>query len=77
MHNWGYGCWGGGIFMMLFMVIFWAAVIFLVFYLFKRYVQQPGGAPTSETPLEIARRRYAKGEISRDEFEQIKRDLQS
>lgn len=28
-----------------------------------------------EPPLDIARRRYAAGEISRDEFEQIKRDL--
>lgn len=28
-----------------------------------------------ETPLEIARRRYASGELSREEFEQIRRDL--
>ncbi|MHB9031222.1 MAG: SHOCT domain-containing protein [Candidatus Latescibacterota bacterium] len=63
--------------MMLFMVIFWAAVIFLAFYLFKRYAQQPGGAPPPDTPLEIAKRRYAKGEIPREEFEQIKHDLQS
>ena len=28
-----------------------------------------------EPPLDIARRRYAAGEISREEFEQIKRDL--
>lgn len=28
-----------------------------------------------ETPLEILRRRYASGEITRDEFEQMRRDL--
>ncbi len=28
-----------------------------------------------ETPLDIARRRYAAGEISREQFEQIRRDL--
>lgn len=28
-----------------------------------------------ETPLAIARRRYASGEISREQFEQIRRDL--
>ena len=29
----------------------------------------------TETPLEIVERRYAKGEISKQEFEQIKKDL--
>jgi hypothetical protein len=29
-----------------------------------------------ETPLEIIKRRYAKGEISRDEFEEIKKNLE-
>ena len=28
-----------------------------------------------EDPLQIAKRRYAKGEIAREEFEQIRRDL--
>jgi len=28
-----------------------------------------------EDPLEIAKRRYAKGEIGREEFEQMRRDL--
>jgi uncharacterized membrane protein len=34
------------------------------------------GARPPRTPLEIARERYASGEISRDEFEQMKRDLE-
>ncbi len=29
----------------------------------------------SETPLEILKKRYAKGEITKDEFEDMKRDL--
>ncbi len=29
----------------------------------------------SETPLEILKRRYANGEISKTEFEEMKRDL--
>ena len=32
--------------------------------------------PTPTSPLEIVRARYARGEITRDQFEQIKRDLQ-
>lgn len=31
--------------------------------------------PPAETPLDILRRRYASGELSRDEFEQMRRDL--
>jgi putative membrane protein len=31
--------------------------------------------PPPEAPLDIARRRYASGELSREEFEQIRRDL--
>ena len=30
----------------------------------------------SETAIEIVKKRYAKGEINREEFEQIKKDLQ-
>ena len=31
--------------------------------------------PDEESPLEIARHRYARGEITREEFEQLRRDL--
>lgn len=34
-----------------------------------------GGTAQSECPLDIAKRRYAKGEISKDEFEEIKRTI--
>lgn len=33
-------------------------------------------AQTSETPLEILKARYARGEISREEYEQMCRDLE-
>ncbi len=32
-------------------------------------------AGAGETPLEILRRRYARGDISREEFEQVRREL--
>ncbi len=31
----------------------------------------------SETPLEILKRRYAKGEVTKDEFERMKKDILS
>jgi len=31
----------------------------------------------AETPMDILKKRYAKGELTREEFEQMKRDLQS
>jgi uncharacterized membrane protein len=38
---------------------------------------QTGPAQTGQTPSEILKARYARGEISREEFEQALRDLES
>jgi putative membrane protein len=35
----------------------------------------PGGNRGEETPLDILKKRYARGEIDRDQYEQMKRDL--
>jgi putative membrane protein len=37
---------------------------------------QIGPAPTSETPVDILKARYARGEISRAEYEQMHQDLE-
>ena len=37
---------------------------------------QTGPAPSSQTPLEILKARYARGEIDREEYEQMRRDLE-
>jgi putative membrane protein len=55
-------------------------LLVVVGWLAYRYIRGRGGkdmfAPKEEEPLEIARRRYARGEITREEFEQIKQDLE-
>ena len=67
----------------LMMVLFWGAIIALVVWAVQSLGRrdegpiQPGAtAPSARTPLDIAKERYARGEIGRDEFEQMKRDLE-
>ena len=58
----------------LFMFVFWGIVIALVVWLIVRLARS-GKQTASENPLEIAKARYAKGEITKEEFEQLKKDL--
>ncbi len=66
------GWWGMGLGMLI-MIIFWAGLIALVVWIVVKAVRS--GKSTSETPLDIAKARYARGEISKKEFEQLKKDL--
>lgn len=52
-------------------VLFWGLIIWA----FARLVDGKQDSREQPTALEIARRRYARGEISREEFEQIREDL--
>lgn len=71
--GWGMGfCW---VFMLLFWVLVILAIVALVKWLAGSMSTKAG---TEEmTPREILERRYARGEISREEYERMKRDLQS
>lgn len=54
--------------------VFWIGIISLGIWALRKFTGQ-GGSEQRRPALEIARRRYAGGEISKQEFEQIKRDL--
>jgi putative membrane protein len=62
--------WGG-----LMMALFWGAIIGFIAWLVTRLPGQR--THDSGSALDIAQRRYASGEISREEFEQIRGDLTS
>jgi len=55
-------------------VLFWAAVIGLAAWAVSTW--RPRDERVERTALDIAEERYARGDISREEFDQIRRDLQ-
>lgn len=65
----------GGIAMLLFWLLIIGGVVWLVQSLARGGGSSETSAPTSESPLDILNRRYAKGEITKEQFEQMKRDL--
>lgn len=71
MDGWGYGAMGVG---MLFMLLFWVLVVLGIVALVKWLAGTR--RETSEHPVDIVRARYAKGEITREQYEQLKRDLE-
>ena len=56
----------------------WALIVVLLVLVVVRFVRhqsQHPATPTGADPLDIAKARYAKGEIDKSQFEQLKKDL--
>ena len=71
MMHYGFGY--GGIFMWIIFLI----VIGLLIYFIVQAQKTKDQTPTqNESPLDILKRRYAKGEITREEYEKMKKDLE-
>jgi len=68
-----YGFGYGGMFMWIIFLI----VIGLLIYFIVQAQNKKSGTPTqNESPMDILKRRYAKGEITKEEYERIKKDLE-
>ncbi|KAA0257182.1 SHOCT domain-containing protein [Deferribacter autotrophicus] len=73
MHRYGFG------FMGIFGIIFWAIFIILAVWVisvgFKLFDKSNIIVEKRDRALEILKERYAKGEITKEEFEEMKSDL--
>ena len=77
MSGWGMGFGGFGF---LWMAIFWivilVAAIWLLGNLFPRSNTDQAPRNEPESPVDIVKRRYARGEISHEEYEATRHDLE-
>ncbi len=65
----------GGFFFLLFWVIVIGGAIWLVVTLTRGPQMRSSPPMAGQTPLDILKMRYAKGEITKEQFEQMRRDL--
>lgn len=76
MGNWGhmmgYG-YGGGFMWLLFLALIGIVIYFLI----QGSKTNESSKPIADTPLDILKKRYAKGEINKEEYDRIKTDLEA
>lgn len=72
MNGYDYG-WGW--LAMLTMLVVWVAIIGIGFYAIRSLTSGRGGDTNRRDPLDIARERYARGEITKEELAEIKKEL--
>lgn len=66
-----YGYYGMGYFGWIWMVLFWGAVIWFIVWL----VRQGHEPQHNDSAMDILKQRYAKGEISKKEFDEMKKEM--
>jgi len=69
---------GGGWWMLGLGILFWGSIIALIVWAARRGGSDRSdrqGASSDKRPIDYLKERYARGEIDRDEYEQVKRHL--
>lgn len=61
--------------MMVFWVLILAAIVWGVVYFARSAGQSRQDTPRGESPLDVLKRRYATGEINKEQLEEMKRTL--
>jgi putative membrane protein len=79
MMWWDHGFnWTGMIFGAVMMLLFWGGLITAAVIIIRAIVgagSNRGSAAGGEDALDILKKRYARGDISKDEYEEMRRDL--
>ena len=80
--SFGFGMMNGFGFGGILSILFWIVIIALAVWLISSLVsrtnsQPPANLPPTESPLDILKKRYARGEITKDQYDQMRRDLQA
>ena len=78
MWEWHEGMHWGFAFGGFWIVLFWAALIAFVVWVVKKLTERKDvhiDTTITTKPLDIIKERYAKGEITKEEFIQLKKDL--
>jgi len=74
----GFGWWGAamGILMLLFWALIIGGVVLLILWIVRQERPPATGSRTGgERALDILRERYARGELTREQYEQMRQDL--
>jgi putative membrane protein len=73
-YGWQWGAWAWVT--MAIMLIFWALIVAAAVYAVRAWSGPPRTPGEShESPTEILNRRYARGEITREQYQQMRDDL--
>jgi putative membrane protein len=70
-YNGGMGWWM--VFWVVIMILFWGGLIAFAVWVVRRLIHHD--STHRGDPLDIAKQRYARGEITKEQYEQIKKDL--
>ena len=83
-HMWSGWGWGGMFIGVIFMLLFWGIVITLVFFAIRSLIRSNQSGESRDYPsrqpqtsLEILKERYARGEITRPEYQEMRSDLET
>ncbi len=68
--------WGGIWFAWIFRLVFIGLIVWLIIHALSNNKTDINTFNQPETALDILKKRYAKGEITKEQFDQIKKDIQ-